>query len=232
MRDFTLQSKLRNAYNALTPAEQRYLKYGSLSAAGGIGLASTAGAVDLFTGDQNALNSGELVANYFGSMAAPVGAVIGGGIGYGGAEMLLNKYDNLNDEYYKQRVAKARDIRDKDGKRVERSPEQRIEAQRAFAKEKNAADSIAYQDLNYPINIAKRFTIENPNLFRGSRRAMGAAVGAGVGAVVAGLGATNYMLNDQPASSDPSTKPQSITSNIPMQQLQEISDLLGANGAY
>ncbi len=56
---------------------------------------------------------------------------------------------------------------------------------------------------------------------------MGAGIGAGIGA----LGASAYMFNDSQPSADPMTQPQSITSNIPMQQLQEISDLLGANGA-
>lgn len=58
-------------------------------------------------------------------------------------------------------------------------------------------------------------------------------VGTAIGGVVTALGVNHYMTEDMRGqSSDSTAVPQGITSNIPMQQLQEISDLLGANGAY
>jgi hypothetical protein len=76
-----------------------------------------------------------------------------------------------------------------------------------------------------------------PNLPVVPNRFMRKGIGATVGGMATAIGVNHYMTEDmrreelQP-SADPMTQPQSITSNIPMQQLQEISDLLGANGAF
>ncbi|EHA63809.1 hypothetical protein [Synechococcus sp. WH 8016] len=57
-------------------------------------------------------------------------------------------------------------------------------------------------------------------------RAAGAMIGGVTASYPGAAYAIDYMDDSTPAD------PGSITQNIPMQEMQEISDLLGANGAY
>ncbi|EHA63810.1 hypothetical protein [Synechococcus sp. WH 8016] len=227
-----IQNRLREIWDSLTPTERRNIQLGSGGVSAAAALGAGAGVVDWATGEENVLNSGELLANGIAVGAIPFTGGIGGAIGYAASDRYLNNNPDASSQYYNERVSNAK--KDLRGGTWETTAD-REGAQQKFADEKKAASFIANDGFIPEIAMAEarrqKPDLVNPSLFKGSRRAIGTAVGAGIGAGIGALGASAYMFNDSQPSADPMTQPQSITSNIPMQQLQEISDLLGANGA-
>jgi hypothetical protein len=230
-----MQARYFDIYNDLEPGDKRKVQFGQGAIRGGLALGAGAGVVDWMTGEENALNSGEFLANGAAVGAIPVAGGLGAAIGVAAANRSIANNPEANSQYYKNRVDSAKtDLKN----RTYPNAEERDYYQQRFADEKNSAQRIAYGDFFTDTEIRNsretlnRPDLVNPSIYKGSRRALAGTIGAGIGSLAGAVGAGAYMLNDSQSANVPTQEGASITSNIPMKEIQELSALLGANGAY